>query len=102
MAPEHPRPGPAHNLLHLLALRRLVAVHRTLLAGRFVLAKHALIKALVSVGVQRLIVRIIGLRLGTAPLVEGNHPLNRHFFPFDTLPHLPAFRLLLRCIYHTP
>ena len=31
-------------------------MHRTLLAGRFVLAKHALIKALVSVGVQRLIV----------------------------------------------
>ena len=76
-------------------------MHRTLLAGRFVLAKHALIKALVSVGVQRLIVRIIGLRLGTAPLVEGNHPLNRHFFPFDTLPHLPAFRLFKMHLSYT-
>ena len=102
MAPEHSRPGPAHNLLHLFALRRLVAMHRTLLAGWFILPKHALIKALVGVGVQRLIVIIIGQRPGTAPLLVGNLPVNRHLFPFDKLPHLPAFRLLLRCIYYIP
>jgi hypothetical protein len=39
-----------YQALNVFALRRLVAMHRTLLAGRFIVAKHALIKALIGVG----------------------------------------------------
>ncbi len=87
--------GPAQRIIcfHLLALRRLVAVHRTLLAGRFILAKHALIRRVVSVGVQRLIVRIIGLRLRDSAAGRGQSSAESSFFPVRYASPSPAFRL---------
>lgn len=62
-------------------------MHRTLLAGRFIVAKHALIKALIGVGVQRLIVFGVVAGLRTAALIK---PIIRPIVCFSRSMRLPT------------
>jgi hypothetical protein len=79
VAPEHSRPRPAHDLLHFFAFCRLVAVDRALLTGRLLFAKHAFIQPLIGIGVQRLIMFHVGLRVRAAALIERNHAADSLF-----------------------
>ncbi|ORM81712.1 hypothetical protein HA44_08430 [Mixta gaviniae] len=66
VTPEHTRPRPAHDLLHLFALCRLIAVDWALLTGGLLFAEGAAVKALERIAVQRLISLRIGRRLRAA------------------------------------
>jgi len=56
MAQQHPRAGESHDLFGLLSLRRLVAVHGAVGAGRFVVAVRTFVQPHISI-VQKLLTR---------------------------------------------
>jgi len=83
MTPQHPWPCPTHHLFHLFAFGRLIAVYRTLFAGRFLLAKHAFIQPLVGVLIQRRIVPRGFRCLRTLLFIQRDHLADGLFFARD-------------------
>ena len=86
MAVEHSRAGIAHDLSHLLADGRLVAVNRTLATGRFVIAKWTVGQATVGIILQLGTVGADCLPIGVVMLatVQADHGADHLLFVTNT------------------
>jgi hypothetical protein len=66
-------------------------VYRALLAGRFLLAKYALIQPFIGVGIKRLVMFAIVAGIRTAALIKPDHIADRLLFTIDAFTrHYPA------------
>ena len=80
MPDQHARSGKAHDLAHLLAQGRLVAVDRAAGAGGLIRMVGAAVDALGGVGEQCLAFRAQGGRAMMCAAVELEHGMDGAFF----------------------
>lgn len=70
---QHTGAGPTHDLTNLFPHRRLVAMDRALLAGRFLLSKLAAREAFVCILLQRPVLLVHLLHPQLVATIQGNH-----------------------------
>lgn len=85
MRAHHPGPCIAHDLLNLQPARRLVAMHRTFRAGRFILGEGAAVQPRPGIGQQLPAGRTQPGRRGlmALPAIQLDHRRDGFIFPLD-------------------
>ena len=93
---QHAWPGVAHDRLRLLAILLLVAMHRTVGAGRFFLTERALLETYLGVveKLRAVVTQVSGIVVGRA--VDTHHLAHRPEFTFEVFFHLFERRAVFR------